>query len=111
MDTNEENIERNVRGILSLSKNLLGKSVYVRYLHATDVALKENSDGNSTTHSHNKLNASSINNILQTTGNVKNNATSKVEGLSTKSAFFVISETSLVQDVLSYVRSIYSNST
>ena len=107
MDINEEDIKGNVRGILRLSKNLLGKSVYVRYLHATDVALNGNSGGNSSSHSHNKLNASSINNILQATGNVKNDSTSKVEGLSTKSAFFVISETSLIQDVLSYVSSKY----
>ena len=104
MDTNEEGIKGNVRGILELSKNLLGKSVYVRYMHATDIELNKHSGRNNSNHSHNKLNASNINNIVQVTGNVKNNSTSKVEGLSTKSAFFVISETSLVQDVLSYVR-------
>ena len=40
--------------------------------------------------------------------NKNGSSTSKVEGLTTKSAFFVISETLLTQDVLSYVSSKYS---
>ena len=82
-----------------LSKILLGKSTYVRYLHATDVIISPN---NATTDSDSKLNVSNINNIVHST-NKNGSSTSKVEGLTTKSAFFVISETLLMQDVLSYV--------
>ena len=96
---NEVNIERNFRGIEDLSKILLGKSSFVRYLHASDVITVAN---NTTQQTNNKLNVSNINNIVHS--NAKNgSSTSKVEGLSTKSAFFVISETSLMENVLTYV--------
>ena len=99
MDINEANIKRNFRAIEELSKRLLGKSVFVRYLHATDVIIVPN---NSTQQSNNKLNVSSINDIVHS-NNKNGSSTSKVEGLTTKSAFFVISETSLVEDTLTYV--------
>ena len=99
LDINEVNIERNFRGIEDLSKILLGKSTFVRYLHASDVITVAN---NTTQQTNNKLNVSNINNIVHS--NAKNgSSTSKVEGLSTKSAFFVISETSLMENVLTYV--------
>ena len=99
LDINEVNIERNFRGIEDLSKILLGKSSFVRYLHASDVITVAN---NTTQQTNNKLNVSNINNIVHS--NAKNgSSTSKVEGLSTKSAFFVISETSLMENVLTYV--------
>ena len=99
LDINEVNIERNFRGIEDLSKILLGKSAFVRYLHASDVITVAN---NTTQQTNNKLNVSNINNIVHS--NAKNgSSTSKVEGLSTKSAFFVISETSLMENVLTYV--------
>ena len=99
LDINELNITRNFRALEDLSKTLLRKSAYIRYLHATDVSLMHN---NNKSNPNNKLNTSNINNIVHS--NSKNgSSTSKVEGLTTKSAFFVISETSLIQDVLTYV--------
>ena len=99
LDINEANIERNFRAIEDLSKILLGKSTFIRYLHASDVITVAN---NSTQQTNNKLNVSNINNIVHS--NAKNgSSTSKVEGLTTKSAFFVISETSLMENVLTYV--------
>ena len=108
MDTNDSTTIRNVGGILELSKRLLSKSTYVRYLHATDLGYLTNSKSNSTSsNNHNHLNVSNIDTIVQASGTGKNNATSKVEGLSTKSAFFVMSETTLVQDMVTYVRHNY----
>ena len=99
LDINELNITRNFRALEDLSKTLLRKSAYIRYLHATDVILM---NSNNKSNPNNKLNTSNINNIVHS--NSKNgSSTSKVEGLTTKSAFFVISETSLIQDVLTYV--------
>ena len=99
LDINERNIKRNFRGLEDLSKTLLAKSAFVRYLHATDVTLEPS---NIKSNSSNKLNTSNINNIVHSS--TKNgSSTSKVEGLTTKSAFFIISETLLIQDVLTYV--------
>ena len=102
LDTNAKDFHGNVRGILELSKTLLGKSVYVHYLHANDLVLKENSS-HTNSHNHNKLNVSNIDAVVQSTGTKNASTTSQVEGLSTKSAFFVISETSLMHEVVTYV--------
>ena len=99
LDINEVNIERNFWAIENLSKILLGKSTFVRYSHASDVITVAN---NTTYSTNNKLNVSNINNIVHS--NAKNgSSTSKVEGLTTKSAFFVISETPPMEKVLTYV--------
>ena len=105
MDTNANDTIDNVKGILELSKTLLGKSVYVRYLHVTDLGnLTSGKSNTSNSRSHTHLNLLNIDCLVQASGTEINNATSKVEGLSTKSAFFVISETKLVEDMITYVR-------
>ena len=103
MDTNANDTKENFRGISELSKKLFGKSVYVRYLYATDLRMLANGKSNGS-YSNSQRNVSVIPTIVQAFGTEKDNSSSKVEGLTTKSAFFVISETTLVHDMVTYVR-------
>ena len=104
IDENGKEIKGNVRGILELSKALLARSIQVRYLHAHDLeALPNDKSNKSHSINHNHLNVSNIDSVVQKGGSKKDNSLSKVEDLTTKSAFFVISETTLVQDIITYV--------
>ena len=101
LDKNDNNLARNMKGIEALSKRFLGKSVFIRFLHTTDIEIKESSKvANNTTNLQHHLNVSNIDSIVHS----NRRKTSSVEDLTTKSAFFVISETSSMQNVVSYVR-------
>ena len=115
MDTDEHATKHNVGGIFELSKALLKRTVSVRYLHASDINLNDSTVENvksatsakNTSHSHHVLNLTSIDSLVRSE---KGNSSKKeVEDLTTKSAFFVISETELIQEVLTRVRNYNSN--
>ena len=103
LDTNNKTIIKSVYSIFALSKSVLENSVYVRYIHVTDIDYKANSS-NSHSSSHRHLNVSNIDDLVQASGAEQIRATTQFEGLTTKSAFFVISDTSAVQDLITYVR-------
>ena len=102
----------NVEKIFELSKILLSRQVYVRYLHASDITIRNASSTIVGSHHHQPLNVTNIQNFIISSGpkgNSQNSAAEHVEGLTTKSAFFVLSDTVLMQDIVIQVRPSYKH--
>ena len=107
LDTNDSVTKNNVRGILELSKSFLKRQVSIRYLHASDIELSDSTisgTSSNTSHSSHILNVTSIDSLVRSEKD--NSTTTEVEDLSTKSAFFVISDTELIQEVIANVRTV-----
>ena len=105
MDTHDTVTKNSVRGILELSKSFLKRQVSIRYLHASDIELGDSTisaTSSNTSHSGHTLNVTSIDSLVRSEKD--NSTTTEVEDLSTKSAFFVISDTELIQEVIANVR-------